>query len=90
MLVTIHTDVRIYIHAQMAFMCMGVVSLLSYTFLAVLMHSCVPLGGCWWPGSKSDDYKAIAMGWQGLTSREGSEEKKSDTPYHQQTALTDY
>ena len=46
--------------------------------------------GCWWPGSKSDDYKAIAMGWQGLTSREGSEEKKSDTPYHQQTALTDY
>ena len=29
---------------------------------------------------QSDDYKAIAMGWQGLTSREGSEEKESDTP----------
>lgn len=48
MLVTIHTDVYTYIHAQMAFMCMGVASLLTYTFLAVLMHSCVPLcAGSW-------------------------------------------
>ena len=38
------------------------------------------LWGCWWPGGKSDDYKAIAMGWQGLTSQEGSEEKESDIP----------
>ena len=28
-----------------------------------------------------------AMGWQGLSSREGSEEKESDTPCLQQTAL---
>ena len=40
----------------------------------------ISIWGCWWPGGKSNDYKAIAMGWQGLTSREGSEEKESDTP----------
>ena len=42
-------------------------------------------------GGERDDYEQLQ--WDrclGFTSREGSEEKGSDTPYHQQTALTDY
>ena len=33
--------------------------------------------GCWWPGDKSTDCRAIAMGWPGITSKAV---EKSDTP----------
>ena len=48
--------------------------------------------GGWWPGTKSDDYKAITMEWLGSPPERAvkKREEKSDTPYHQQTALTDY
>ena len=41
----------------------------------------VNVGGCWWPGSKSQDSRSKAIGWPGVTFT--SSRIISGTPYQQ-------